>query len=209
MNTIKATYLTLGATLFLASCAADVAEPIITPDGAPMCFSTSLPENASRAQIVGNENLTEFNVTVFNPAYATDGSLEPYISNSVVTKSDDDGMFYSEDCKWPAQGKEKPDLTFFAYYPATTTPVNNTTINGTQPAFDFKMPNFSISDDISKQVDFIAAYKKVSMKSEMFTKIQLEFDHRLSLIEVNAKGSNKSCKIEIACILIGSTYSHA
>ena len=209
MNTIKATYLTLGATLFLASCAADVAEPIITPDGAPMCFSTSLPENASRAQIVGNENLTEFNVTVFNPAYATDGSLEPYISNSVVTKSDDDGMFYSEDCKWPAQGKEKPDLTFFAYYPATTTPVNNTTINGTQPAFDFKMPNFSISDDISKQVDFIAAYKKVSMKSEMFTKIQLEFDHRLSRIEVNAKGSNKSCKIEIAGILIGSTYSHA
>ena len=43
----------------------------------------------------------------------------------------------------------------------------------------------------------------------MYTNIQLDFEHQLSRIEVNAKGENKSCKIEIAGVCIGGTYSKA
>ncbi|MDE7402033.1 MAG: fimbrillin family protein [Muribaculaceae bacterium] len=209
MKIIKFTYLTFGAALLFASCANDVAEPKIPVNDGRIYFRTSLQESASRAQIVSNDNLTEFNVTVFNPAYAVDGKLDPFIDNISVIKSDESGVFSSEECRWPAPGKEKNDLTFFAYYPAPDHTDNKTSVDGIVPDFDFKIPDFSVSEDISQQVDFIAAYKSVSMKSEMYTDIRLDLEHKLSRIEVNAKGENKSCKIEIAGVLIGGTYSKA
>ena len=209
MKAIKFTYLTFGAAFLFASCANDVVEPKFPRDDSRIYFRTSLQENVSRAQIVSNDNLNEFNVTVFNPADAKDGKLYPFIDDKVVIKNDESGVFSSEECLWPARGKENNNLTFFAYYPASAHPQNNTTIDGIEPNFDFKMQNFSVSEDISKQVDFITAYKSVSMKSEMFTDIQLGFEHQLSRIEVNAKGENKNCKIEIAGVLIGGTYSKA
>ena len=209
MSAIKFTYLTFGAALLLASCANDVAEPEFPRDESRIYFRTSLPENATRAQIVSNDNFTEFNVTVFNPADAKDGKLEPFINNIAVMKSEESGVFSSEECMWPAAGKEKNDLTFFAYYPAPDHTDNKTTIDGIEPNFGFNIPDFSVSEDISQQVDFIAAYKSVSMKSEMYTDIRLDFEHKLSRIEVNAKGENKSCKIEIAGVLIGGSYTKA
>ncbi len=209
MSAIKFTYLTFGAALLLTSCANDVLEPEFPRDESRIYFRTSLPDNATRAQIVSNDNFTEFNVTVFNPADAEDGKLEPFINNIPVIKSGESGVFSSEECIWPSAGKEKPDLTFFAYHPATVSPRNNTTIDGNVPAFDFKLPNFTVSEDISQQVDFVVAYKSVSMKTEMYSDIQLDFEHGLSRIEVLALGENKSCKIEIAGVLIGGTYSEA
>ena len=209
MKVIISTYLTFGAALLFASCANDVSEPEFPRDDSRIYFRTSLPESASRAQIVSNDNLAEFIVTVFNPADGADGKLDPFIDNITVKKSDESGVFSSEECQWPASGKEKNDLTFFAYYPAPDQTENKTTIDGILPGFDFKIPDFSVSEDISQQVDFIAAYKRVSMKSEMYTDIRLDFEHKLSRIEVNAKGENKNCKIEIAGILIGGTYSKA
>ncbi|MDE6272123.1 MAG: fimbrillin family protein [Muribaculaceae bacterium] len=207
MKIIKFTYLTFGAALLFASCANDVVEPETPRNDSRIYFKASLPESASRAQIVSNDNLTEFNVTVFNPADVVDGKLNPFIDNISVVKSEDSSVFSSEECQWPASGKEKNNLTFFAYYPVPDRTENNTTIDGNAPDFDFKIPDFSVSEDISKQVDFVAAYKSVSMKSEMYTDIRLDFEHKLSRIEVNAKGENKNCKIEIAGVLIGGTYS--
>ncbi|MDE6538125.1 MAG: fimbrillin family protein [Muribaculaceae bacterium] len=209
MKVIKFTYLTFGTALLFASCTNDVAEPEFPRNDGRIYFRTSLPESASRAQIVSNDNLTGFNVTVFNPADATDGKLDPFISNISVIKNEESGVFSSDECMWPAAGKERPNLTFFAYHPAPVSLGNNTAISGVVPDFDFKIPDFTVSEDISQQVDFIAAYKSVSMKSEMYTDIRLDFEHKLSRIEVNAKGENKSCKIEIAGVLIGGTYSKA
>ncbi|MDE6283635.1 MAG: fimbrillin family protein [Muribaculaceae bacterium] len=208
---IKSTYLLPAALLMLTACSQE--EPTPTEPAIDQIerihFRTSLPGATSRAQIVSNDNLTEFKVTVFNPADAANGKLDPFINNISVIKSEESDVFSSEDCMWPAPGREKYDLTFFAYYPAPANTDNNTTINGIEPAFDFKIPDFTISKDISRQVDFIAAYKSVSMKSEMYTNIQLDFEHQLSRVEVNAKGENKSCKIEIAGVCIGGTYSKA
>lgn len=209
MKVIKFTCLTFGAALLFASCTNDVAEPEFPRNDSRIYFRTSLPESTSRAQIISNDNLTGFNVTVFNPADAADGKLDPFINNISVIKSEESGVFSSEECMWPAAGKEKPNLTFFAYHPAPVSLGNNTATSGVVPDFDFKIPDFTVSEDISKQVDFIAAYKSVSMKSEMYTDIRLDFEHKLSRIEVNAKGENKSCKIEIAGVLIGGTYSKA
>ena len=209
MKVIKLTYLTLGTALLFASCATDVADPDFPRDESRIYFRTSLPESLSRTQTVSNDNLTEFNVTVFNPADAADGKLDPYIDNISVIKNAQSGVFSSGDCHWPPSGKEKNDLAFFAYYPVPDHTDNKTTIAGIVPDFDFKIPDFTVSEDISQQVDFIAAYKSVSMKSEMYNDIRLDFEHKLSRIEVNAKGENKSCKIEIAGVLIGGTYSKA
>ena len=207
MKAIKFTYLTLGAALLFASCANDIAEPEFQRNDSRIYFRTSLPESASRAQIISNDNLAEFNVTVFNPADAADGKLTPFIDNISVIKSEESGVFSSEECMWPSAGREKPNLTFFACHPAPVSLGNNTTMDGNEPAFDFKMLNFTVSEDISQQVDFIAAYKSVSMKSEMYSDIRLDFEHALSRIEVLALGENKSCKIEIAGVRIGGTYT--
>ncbi|MDE7153185.1 MAG: fimbrillin family protein [Muribaculaceae bacterium] len=209
MKAIKFTYLTFGAALLFASCTNDDAEPGFPKDDSRIYFRTSLPESASRALTVSNDNLTEFSVTVFNPADGADGELDPFIDNISVIRSEESGVFSSEECQWPAAGKEKNDLTFFAYYPAPENTDNKTTIDGVVSNFDFKIPDFSVSEDISQQVDFIAAYKSVSMKSEMYTDIRLDFEHKLSRIDVNAKGENKNCQIEIAGVLIGGTYTKA
>ncbi|MDE6304585.1 MAG: fimbrillin family protein [Paramuribaculum sp.] len=209
MNIIKLTYLTVGAVLLLASCTNDGPEPKSPTGDNRMYFRTSIPSGESRAQVVDMDNLDEFCVTVFNPADAVDGNLDPFINNILVRKSDESGVFSSEECVWPSPGKEKYDLTFFACYPAPASTGNNTTMSGIVPDFDFKITDFTISEDISQQVDFIAAYRSVSMKSEMYSDIRLDFQHKLSRIEVNAKGESKSCKIEIAGILIGGTYSKA
>ncbi|MDE5554192.1 MAG: fimbrillin family protein [Muribaculaceae bacterium] len=211
MNAIKLTYLTIGAAFLLASCENDAPQTEMPTESRQMHFRTSFPEIVSRGQIVSNDNLDEFHVTVFNPADSMDGKLSPYIDEEVVKMSDGSGVFSSENCMWPEPGKEKNALTFFAYYPAAyegATIENATTISGAEPVFDYKL-NFRVSDDISKQVDFITAYKSASMQSEMFSDIKLDFEHQLSRIEVNAKGESKSFKIEIAGIRIGGSYMKA
>ena len=105
MNVIKFTYLTFGAALLFASCANDVVEPEFPRNDGRIYFRTSLPESASRAHIVSNDNLTKFNVTVFNPADVAGGKLDPFIDNVSVIKSGGSGVFSSDECLWPESGK--------------------------------------------------------------------------------------------------------
>ena len=92
---IKSTYLLPAALLMLTACSQE--EPTPTEPTIDhierIHFRPSLPEATSRAQIVSNDNLTEFNVTVFNPADAANGKLDPFINNISVIKSEEsDGV---------------------------------------------------------------------------------------------------------------------
>ncbi len=212
MNAIRFTYLAIGATLLLASCAKEEASELgIQTGDNRIYFRTFLPEITSRAQTISKENLNEFHVTVFNPADSDQNdSLHAFINDEVVIKDSDSELFSSENCKWPRKGKDNKELTFFAYYPKLNeeaTLKNATTISGSNVNFDYKIKDFRVSEDISKQVDFITAYTTGSVKANLLSGINFNFKHQLSRIEINAKGTNKSCKIEIAGIRIGGIYT--
>ncbi|MDE6023048.1 MAG: fimbrillin family protein, partial [Muribaculaceae bacterium] len=107
---------------------------------------------------------------------------------------------------WPKHGHEADKLQFFAFYPdlnAGANLVNATTVSGNEASIDYRINKFQIASNIADQVDFITAYTTGSMEEDMFSGINLEFKHKLSRIEVKAKSSNKSCKLEIAGVRIG------
>lgn len=211
---IKSTCLLPVALLMLAGCSQE--EPITGPDygyGARIIFRTSpLPEVISRAKIVSVEDIDEFHVTAFNPSDTdtqADGNLSEYINDEVLKKDGNSGFFASDNCQWPKRGHESDVLTFFAYYPARdegTTLENASTVTGNAANFDYRVKNFRVAADIADQVDFVTAYATGTMDDNMFSGISLEFRHKLSRIEVRAKSSNKSCKLEIAGIRIGGLY---
>ncbi|MDE6650628.1 MAG: fimbrillin family protein [Muribaculaceae bacterium] len=215
MNAFKFTYMTVGASLLLASCAKEeVSEPGFGTGGKLIRFNTSLPEVISRAESVGKEDIQNFHVTAFNPADPkladTNGNLREFIKDELVEKDENNGVYNSGNCLWPESGHEEDELTFFAYYPARntgTTLENTSTVSGGVANFNYTVNNFRVAANITDQVDFIAAYTTGSMAENMFSGINLEFNHKLSKIEVMAKSMHKSCKIEIAGIRIGCIHN--
>ncbi len=214
MNIVKLTYIT-GIALLLASCAGERDDdPIFSKGNKPILFNTSLPAVTSRAQVVTKENLDYFHVTSFNPSdpKLEDGHLEEFFRNVLVEKDDDTDQYKSDYCIWPSSDQEANVLTFFAYYPAVNGDAkldNSSTVSGGIPDFNYKITNFSVAQNIAEQTDFITAWATGSMKDNLLDGINLEFKHQLSRVEVKAKNTGNSYKIEIAGILIGGTYSEA
>lgn len=164
----------------------------------------------SRAETVTAGDIDEFHVTAFNPAdVQADGDLSEYIEDKVFKKDNNSNFFISEGCQWPERGHESDLLTFFAYYPARnegTTLENASTVTGDVPSIKYTMKNFRVATNMADQVDFVTAYATGSMDDNMFSGVDLEFKHQLSRIEVKAKSSNKSCKLEIAGVRIGGIH---
>ena len=212
---IKTTYLILGTILTLSSCSQEDMPYPATVRSRQITFLSSLPEVTSRAKDLTDNNLNYFRITAFNPNdkdSIKNGVLREYIKNDTLFKDNESGRFSSEDCLWPETGKEDHVLHFFAYYPhlpAGTRFVNNTTVSGGKANFDYKADKFKISTDISYHNDFVTAYASGSMNEKLFEGIKLQFKHQLSRIEVRAKSSNKSCRIEIAGVRIGGVRTQA
>lgn len=212
---IKTTYLILGASLMLSSCSEEEmpCNRPMTANDRRITFLSSLPEVTSRAKDIAGSDMTYFRITAFDPAAEDsikNGILFEYIKNDTIFKDDEIGRYYSEDCLWPEVGLEDHVLHFFAYYPHLadgTTIVNNTTAVDGKATFDYKIENFRIASDITDHIDFITAYAYGSMDDKLFEGVKLEFQHKLSRIEVKAKSENKSCKLEIAGIRIGGIHT--
>lgn len=222
MNTmIKSTYLLSAALLILAACSQE--EPTTGPghgNGGRIIFRTFLPEVISRAEVVSGEDILDFHVTAFNPDApefkdADAATLPEFIEDVLVEQDENSGFYKSESCQWPEKEQENNVLTFFAYYPALDegTVLENASLENASkvsknvPDFDYKIKNFRIATDIANQVDFITAYATGSMDDNIFSGVKLEFQHKLSRIEVKAKSENKSCKLEIAGIRIGGIHT--
>lgn len=216
MNVIKLTYITIGTALLLGSCAKEEGlDPGIPPGDNRIVFRTALPEVTTRAGVVTKESIDKFHVTAFNPfptdpALSSDRDLPEFVKNVLVEKVENSSFYSSLYCRWPDEGEESDVLHFFAYYPSLnegTTISNASTVSGDVVNYDYKINNFRVASDIGDQVDFVAAYGTGSMDNNLFSGINLEFKHKLSRIEVKAKSSNKSCKIEIAGVRIGGIHT--
>lgn len=212
MNVIKLTYITIGTALLLGSCAKEEGlDPGIPPGDNRIVFRTALPEVTTRAGVVTKESIDSFHVTAFNPfptdpALSSDRDLPEFVKNVLVEKVENSSFYSSLYCRWPDEGEESDVLHFFAYYPSLnegTTISNASTVSGDVVNYDYKINNFRVASDIAEQVDFVTAYTTGSMADNLFSGIQLNFEHQLSRIEIKAWGANKSCDIEIAGVRIG------
>ena len=215
MNAIKLTYITLGTTLLLSSCSQ---EEVIDHGNAGndrrIIFHTALPAVTTRSQVITKDNFSSFQLTAFNPYDKglidnSNGKLIEYINNKPLIKEAGQGAISSEDCLWPEPGNEDNVLTFFAFYPplpeSGETKLTNNSIPGEtgEATIDYKMEKFRVAEDIADHVDFVTAYATGSMKEDLFSGIELDFQHQLSRIEIKAWGANKTGNIEIAGLRIG------
>ena len=210
MNTKMKSLLYLSSvTLLLAGCSDEDVVQISDRESQSIIFRTSLPTLTSRAQIVTKDNLPHFYVTAFNLAdpdlLNQMGQLKEYISKECITNYADQELLTSEKCLWPTPGKDD-NLAFFAFYPdlnESARLINETTLNGNNFKIDYKLTDFRVATDIADQQDFITAYAPGAMEKNLHTGITLNFEHKLSRVELQAWGANKSCNIEIAGVRIG------
>ncbi len=211
----------LGAVVLLSACTQedDIRRGGSEHAGERILFRASLPEVATRAAEITGVTLPYFHVTAFNPAdpeLVTNGTLGTHFGNCRIDITDGPGKYSSDECIWPAMGRESDEVTFFAFYPSLTTldekppclPAigeiqNATTITGNNPNYNYRLTKFSVNPEIADQVDFVTAYTTGNMATHLFSGITLPFCHQLSRIEVKAWSANKSCDIEIAGVRIG------
>lgn len=174
-------------------------------------FHTSLPELSTKATEIVTK-LNYFRLTVFdesNDELITYGQIEEYIDTLRIENSSDSEKIVSDKCLWPKKGHESDILHFFAFYPEVdklgeeVKLVNASTVEENNKKISYKIDNFQVANDISKQVDFVTAYATGSMAKNLFSGVNLAFEHKLSRIEVKAWGANHSFDIEIAGVRIG------
>ena len=211
MKTIaKTSYIILGSTLLLSSCAQEEA-PIVRPDSNDrrIIFHTSLPELTTKAMEIATD-LQYFRMTAFDETddkLIENGKIKEYFNNVRIEKEAGALNTVSDECIWPEPGQEADKLHFFAYYPELNTGASlvNETSAGENKSIRYKIDSFQVAPEITDQVDFVTAYANGSMADNLFSGISLGFRHQLSRIEVKAKGAHKSCDIEIAGVCIANT----
>lgn len=173
----------------------------------------------TRAGVISQNNLPECRVTSINPddTYLIDPSTEEiaeYFSDIRIVK-DSEGRFHPEDETTGTWPDRKSRLHFFAYYPSVESMretvdaskfqlVNKTKKTGGTANFDYRLEKFKVASDISRQVDFIAAYSNGTMQENSRSGINLNFTHQLAQIEISAWGANEKYDFEIAGVRIGN-----
>lgn len=171
----------------------------------------------SRAQETTLQNLFEFQVSCFSPkSYAlvgVDGSLSPFFNDETFKRVGTNGEYASKSEIFYWLGEDKP-LTFFAFAPSTadmksslknydgTFQLRNASIAIDGNAnIDYKLTDFHIPQDISRQFDFITATHTYQKSKGA---VDLNFRHRLTQVEIKVYGNNEKFNIEIAGVCIGN-----
>ena len=160
-----------------------------------------------------------FDVTAFcnedESLISDDGTLDEYFSEQRVTQ-DGDGKFRSDLCRWPGNKDEKQGhLKFFAFYPSRSDLRQSVDEDETSAHFaltnhssvancDYRLENFKINKDISRHVDFVAASADGTKTDNLYSGIDLNFQHQMTRVGLRAWGSNASYNVEIAGVRIGA-----
>lgn len=147
---------------------------------------------SSRATETTNANLSSIYVTAYN------GS-SPYFENINYVKGSD-SYFTSQGTKydWP---EEKINLEFFAYAPSQDE-LGTDIVSATDKA-GVTLENFSVAENIADQVDFITANATGNKKDNATAGVELDFYHRLSQIEIQAKSENPTYTFKVTGVRIG------
>lgn len=214
---VKSLYIILSGALLLSSCSQDDT-PGDFPDGTDrrIVFHTSLPGVAARSEEVPAD-LPYFYMTVFDESddELVDGDkLKEYINNLHIEKTPGTDKVVSDLCEWPKPGQESDLLHFFAFYPdykelgPNAALCNATSVSDGGTAVNFQIKDVEVAPNIADGVEFVTACTTGSMANNLFSGIQLGFEHQLCRVEINAWGAHKSCDIEIAGVRIGGVGVH-
>lgn len=223
MNKKKTIYVALAVLLTLPSCVQEgPASAVLAGKGNRIYFRSYLPTvTQTRASVITKENLTECQVTAFNPDdrnHSAEGVMSPYFSDLHYEK-DGEGHFLpqsEESCMWP---DSKSRLHFFAYYPSAAGMQETADgdyfnlVNYSRKAedgmyvFDYRLESFQVAPDIADQVDFIAAYANGTGQDNGDAGIDLTFSHQLARIELSAWGASDKYDFEIAGVRIGNAVA--
>ncbi|MDE6561118.1 MAG: fimbrillin family protein [Muribaculaceae bacterium] len=186
-------------------------------------FVTAFPGVETRSNdntVIGSLN-EGFYVTAFAPedetTIGTENKLNEYFANQLVTKTL--GMvnaFGSDMCRWPANtGTKSGTLKFFAFYPSVETlrqragEDGNSSYfellnNSTSSSYSYLMTKFKINKDISKHVDFVTATSEGNKTANLYSGVNLNFEHQLSRINIRAWGAPTNYEVEIAGVRLGN-----
>ena len=163
------------AAIAMASCSQD--ETIGINEGKGIGFRTSA-DNLTRGAEITTNNITEFNVSAFDPTGAT------YFKDAKFTGKQGEAYVSDPLYYWPGDDTQ---LTFRAYAPTTG-------ISGTMTlALDDNnntLTGFSPKDNIAEQVDLIYATATGKKSTNETNGVKLNFKHMLSQIEIKAKNTN-------------------
>ncbi len=219
--------LSLLSLLFLPSCAGVEEDNGLVADGDQISFHAGFPGvTTSRTTYDISAKLLSdgFSVTAFCPEDdPIAGGILDYHCKGVIVNRRDDYVFRSDECKWPSNAKKKHgSLKFFAYHPSidsmrTRAGVGNQYFahyNGSKKdasgvSYDYRLTKFRVAPDISKQVDFVTSIGEGNKTDNLYSGVELYFEHQLSGVEISAWGGSSLYDIEVAGVRIGGIVVEA
>ena len=212
------------AASMLSSCSQeDMHTSRLSDNDDAILFVTDLPGVETRS----NDNTDiwsledGFYVTAFAPedetTIGTENKLNEYFACQLVTKTQGmDNAFGSDMCRWPANtGSKSGTLKFYAFYPSIETMRERAGVDGnsnyfellnnsTSSSYSYLMTKFKINKDISKHVDFVTATSEGNKTANLYSGVNLNFEHQLSRIDIQAWGAPTNYEIEIAGVRLGN-----
>ncbi len=218
-------YLPFGL-LILSSCSQDE-EParLLSVKDNEVAFFASLPEVATRSYDL-TKKFPEYGITVsaFCPEEDPDenGILSIYGKEAIAFK-EADGVFRSVDCRWPSN-RDTLDghLKFFAFHPSRVEMQRRAGVGdecfvysnltkkvGSEVTYDYRLTKFRVAPDISEQVDFVTAIGEGNKAVDLYSGVQLAFEHQLCGVSISVWGASSLYDIEIAGVRIGGTVVEA
>ena len=204
----------------ISSCSQDDMPVSRLSDDNLISFQISLPGVNSRSdnKYMLGAIASGFDVTAFCPEdeslISTDGTLDEYFSEQRVSQGSD-GKFRSDLCRWPGNiGEKQGRLKFFAFYPSRSDLRLSVDEDETSARFalsnysststyDYRLENFKINSDIARHVDFVIASADGTETDNLFSGVNLNFQHQMTRVALRAWGSNASYNVEIAGVRIG------
>lgn len=183
----KSMFFVAGAALALAACSKD--EPVSTNNGNAIDFRAAMQ---TRAAETTTANIAKFFVTAFDKNDAN------YFTDAEFVK---DGSFFTSTPSyyWPSDGS---NLSFFAYSPSKDALGGTLTLSKDSK----KLTDFAPAAAIADQKDFITGTATGS-KSDESAGVSLNFEHRLSQIEIKAKNANEGYVFKVQGVRIGKPVS--
>ncbi len=191
--------------------------------GDEISFVTRLPGLTTRANYNIEENIDTLGITVSGiNTEGANGALGTHFEGKVVER-EIDGIFRSGECRWPSNARNNTGyLKIFAFHP-TIAEMNKRGGFGNQYfkfanyskkdnsgiTYDYRLTKFRVIPDISRQVDFVTSITEGNKNDNLYSGVELTFEHQLCGVEIAVWGNNSLYDVEIAGVRIGGTVVEA
>ena len=188
----KVMFYMAAAAVALISCTNE--ETVDVDDSGTIKFRAVMGAGAnSRGIETKTENLNEFKV-----CGVVEGQSEHYIEKQTFTKNG--GLFTSSQTyRWPE--KSVVDFYAYTYYPGKTGETDNkvdyTKLNVSLGTGSHTISDFTPEAEIAKQIDPVTAYAYGDEYQSSVSGVELEFNHMLSKILINAKSASSVYEFHI------------